>query len=124
MITDFYLEVLILYLQNKESHVIWPNSTSVSVWDDFKKGYPTIAKNMEKWLEQEENKTENRGSKMKIIQIVSEENNGLTVLTDNGRIFSGYWKDHKFYWTAEITPNEYELTRLPLKVIYEKDQDD
>jgi hypothetical protein len=62
-------------------------------------------------------------TKMKIIQIVSEENDSLSVLTDNGRIFSGYWKDHKFYWTAEITPDAHELTQLPFRVIYEKDQD-
>jgi hypothetical protein len=49
------------YLQGTVSHLLWPNSTPVYVWDDFKKEYPMIAKDMEKWLEQRFNKTEESG---------------------------------------------------------------
>jgi hypothetical protein len=61
---------------------------------------------------------------MKIIQITSNEDETLTVLTDDGRIFAGYWKDCKFNWTSEITPDPHKLTQLPLNVIYEKNQDE
>ena len=50
---------------------------------------------------------------MKIVQIVSEPSDGLTALTDDGRIFTGYWKDLKFHWYREITPDEKELVKLP-----------
>ena len=58
---------------------------------------------------------------MKIVQIISEPDDGLTALTDDGRIFVGYWKDLKFYWYMEITPDEKKLVKLPHCVGYVKD---
>jgi len=58
---------------------------------------------------------------MKIVQIMSEPGDGLTALTDDGRIFVGYWKDLKFYWYREITPDEKELVKLPHCVGYVED---
>jgi hypothetical protein len=60
---------------------------------------------------------------MKIIQITSNEDDTLAALSDDGRIFAGYWKDCKFHWTFEITPDPYELTQLPLNVTYEDIRD-
>ena len=58
---------------------------------------------------------------MKIVQIISDPDDSLTALTDDGRIFVGYWKDNKFYWYMEITPDEKELVKLPHCVGYVKD---
>ena len=52
---------------------------------------------------------------------MSEPGDGLTALTDDGRIFVGYWKDLKFYWYREITPDEKELVKLPHCVGYVRD---
>ena len=56
---------------------------------------------------------------MKIIQIVTIEDEDLIALTDNGRIFTGYWKQGTFYWNKEITPNMDELMKLPQSVKYD-----
>ena len=56
---------------------------------------------------------------MKIIQIVTIEDEDLIALTDNGRIFTGYWAEGIFYWYNEITPNMDELMKLPQPVKYD-----
>ena len=60
---------------------------------------------------------------MKIVQIIAESDDGLTALTDDGRIFTGYWKDLQFHWYREITPDEKKLVKLPHCVGYVIDQD-
>ena len=60
---------------------------------------------------------------MKIVQIISEPNDNITALTDDGRIFVGYWKNLKFYWYMEITPDEKKLVKLPYCADYVIDQD-
>lgn len=55
---------------------------------------------------------------MKIIQIAYTDEDSLTALTDDGRIFTGYWRGCKFHWASEITPDENKLTHLSLEISY------
>lgn len=51
---------------------------------------------------------------MKIIQIASVDQDIIVALTDDGRIFSGYWRGGEFNWWRELTPDYGKLQRVPV----------
>ena len=62
----------------------------------------------------------------RIVQImtVGENNDELTALTSDGRLFHGYWQGSgDFYWSAELTPDEDELNRLPKLAAYRETEE-
>ena len=67
---------------------------------------------------------------LRIVQVMAfgENNEELTALTSDGRLFHGYWRmSGDFYWAAEMTPDKDKLNRLPKLTVYseaEKNQDD